>query len=81
MLDNYYTLTYYTMTYFDSYMYIVCLFYCNSFFFLYYIFISIGKCIVYRLLFCTLLSHCTAGHCEFLLRGINKGLSYLIFIL
>ena len=33
------------------------------------------------LLYNTLFSHCTAGHCKFLLRGINKGLSYLIFLL
>ena len=36
---------------------------------------------VYILLFCTPFSHCTAGHCEFLLRGINKGRSYLSYLI
>ena len=31
---------------------------------------------VYILLFCTPFPYCTAGLCESLLRGINKGLSY-----
>ena len=49
-------------------MYIVCYLYYNSFIiFILYIY----SCLA-------LFSHCTAGHCEFLLRGINKGLSYLI---
>ena len=57
-------------------MYIACLSYSNRF--LLSLYFKLVNLLYIHSCFRTLFSHCTAGHCEFLLRGINKGLSYLI---